>query len=170
MGFNELKDKREVALALGIEYRELTYILYGRKVENLYTTFEIPKKNGGTRIIDAPINPLKKVQKLIADELLMVQKEYCARETKRGIVHGFLKGKSIITNAEIHRNKLFVLNIDLEDFFDSFHFGRVKGYFEKNRHFKMSPEAALCIAQLTCYKGKLPQGAPTSPIITNLIR
>ena len=65
--------------------------------------------------------------------------------------------------------KRFVLNLDLENFFDSFHFGRVKGFFEKNNDFKMAPEVAIVVAQLTCYKGVLPQGAPTSPIITNLI-
>lgn len=62
-----------------------------------------------------------------------------------------------------------MLNIDLENFFDSFHFGRVSGFFEKNRKFKLPHEVAIVIAQLTCYKGCLPQGAPSSPIITNLI-
>lgn len=171
MGFKELQNKRDVALALGIEYRELTYILYGRKVENLYISFDISKKNGGIRTINAPIEPLKAVQRTIADELYLVQKKHYLENGSynSNIVHGFVKGKGIISNAAIHRNKKYVLNIDLENFFDSFHFGRVKGYFEKNRYFKMAPEAALCLAQLTCYQGKLPQGAPSSPIITNLI-
>lgn len=85
------------------------------------------------------------------------------------ISHAFQKEKSIITNAQIHRNKRFVLNIDLENFFNSFHFGRVKGFFEKDKNFKVPPDVALIIAQLTCYQGVLPQGAPSSPIITNLI-
>ena len=169
MGLRELQNKREVAAALDIEYRELTYILYARKTENLYITFEIPKKNGGVRTIDAPLEPLKKVQKSIANELYVVQKKYYLDNLQMSCVHGFVKGKGIISNATAHRNKKYILNVDLENFFDSFHFGRVKGYFEKNQYFKMSPEAALCIAQLTCYKGKLPQGAPSSPIITNLI-
>ncbi len=71
--------------------------------------------------------------------------------------------------AKIHRNKYIVLNYDLEHFFESFHFGRVAGYFEKNRDFLLPHDMAIIIAQLTCYKGHLPQGAPTSPIITNLI-
>src|SRR5699024_7070708 len=82
---------------------------------------------------------------------------------------GFIPGKSIITNARIHRNKRLVVNIDLKDFFPSFHFGRVRGFFEKNKYFLLSREVSTIIAQLTCYKGSLPQGAPTSPIITNLI-
>ncbi|MHB9342175.1 reverse transcriptase domain-containing protein, partial [Fusobacterium polymorphum] len=85
------------------------------------------------------------------------------------ISHGFVKERNIITNAKIHKNKKIVLNLDLKDFFDSFHFGRIKGFFEKNKDFKFSPELATLIAQLACYNGKLPQGAPSSPLITNLI-
>ena len=88
--------------------------------------------------------------------------------------HGFVKERSIITNAKIHKNKKIVLNLDLKDFFDSFHFGRVKGFFEKNKDFKsffpeLTSELATLIAQLVCFNGKLPQGAPSSPLLTNLI-
>ena len=69
----------------------------------------------------------------------------------------------------MHRNKKYILNIDLKDFFDSFNFGRVRGFFIKDRDFAVSPEIATVIAQIACYQGKLPQGAPSSPIITNLI-
>ena len=57
----------------------------------------------------------------------------------------------------------------MKDFFDSIHIGRVCGFFEKNKYFNLPHGAAVTIAQLACYQGKLPQGAPTSPIITNLI-
>lgn len=83
--------------------------------------------------------------------------------------HAFIKGRGIITNAKIHRKKRFIINLDLENFFGSIHFGRVKGFFQKNKYFNMLPEIATIIAQLTCYKGCLPQGAPSSPIISNLI-
>ena len=85
------------------------------------------------------------------------------------ISHAFEKRKSIITNARIHRNKRYVINLDLENFFDSFHFGRVLGYFEKNKNFMLPHEVAVALTQLVCYQKHLPQGAPTSPIITNLI-
>lgn len=71
----------------------------------------------------------------------------------------------MLCNTEIK----FILNIDLENFFDSFNFGRVRGFFIKDRNFATSPEIATMIAQIACYQGKLPQGAPSSPIITNLI-
>ena len=85
------------------------------------------------------------------------------------LVWPFEEKKSIITNAVIHKNKRFVLNLDLENFFAAFHFGRVEGFFEKNRDFRLPREVALTIAQIACYEGRLPQGAPSSPIITNLI-
>ena len=85
------------------------------------------------------------------------------------ISHAFQKGRSFITNAKIHRSKRFVIVIDLENFFDCFHFGRVCGYFLKYSDFRLPVEVATVIAQLTCYQGKLPQGSPCSPIITNLI-
>ena len=59
--------------------------------------------------------------------------------------------------------------MDLENFFDSIHFGRVKGYFHKNKHFELPDAIAGCLANLVCYNGRLPQGAPSSPVITNLI-
>ena len=61
------------------------------------------------------------------------------------------------------------MNIDLKDFFESFHFGRVRGFFNKNKDFLLPIEVATVIAQISCYRGSLPQGAPSSPIITNLI-
>lgn len=91
------------------------------------------------------------------------------KNIKTNISHGFEKEKDIISNGEIHRNKRVIINIDLKDFFDSFHFGRVCGFFEKNRNFALPHDLAIILAQLTCYNGRLPQGAPTSPIITNYI-
>ena len=166
----ELKTRNELADFLEIPRKKLSYILYVKGVDNLYSSFDIPKKNGGTRRIDAPMTDLKNIQKKLAEALCAHQRE---NWNKDGIIpnlsHGFESGKSIITNAKIHRNKRFVMNLDLENFFDCFHFGRVSGYFMKNKNFLLSKEAAIAIAQLTCYQGKLPQGAPTSPIITNLI-
>ena len=83
--------------------------------------------------------------------------------------HAFEKNKSIITNAQVHRNKKYLLNIDLKDYFDSFNFGRVRGFFIKDKDLQVTSEIATVIAQIACYQGKLPQGAPSSPIITNLI-
>ena len=165
--FKDVIDIRLLASFLGIEYKELTYILYAKRVENLYYSFEIPKKNGGMRCINAPLEPLKHVQRILAKRLMVIQERHYLKSNE--IVHGFTTHRGIITNSKNHRNKRFVMNLDLEDFFDSFHFGRVKGYFQKNQYFMLPEEVAACIANLACYNGKLPQGAPSSPVITNLI-
>lgn len=165
-----IKTKAELADYLEIPLKSLTYILYIAKADSFYTTFEIPKKNGKTRIINAPNGLLKHIQKTLSLKLYdydMLQKR--RNQTKTNISHGFERGKNIITNAKIHRNKRYVFTVDLENFFESFHFGRVKGYFEHNNDFLLPTEIATCIAQLTCYNGHLPQGAPTSPIIANFI-
>lgn len=166
----DVKNKKEFSEFLGIPLKKLTYILYIKKVDNLYFTFSIPKKSGGTREIHSPHKELKDIQSTLADLLYNYREDFWKeRKIRPNISHGFEKNKSIITNANIHKNKRFIYNLDLENFFDTFHFGRVKGFFEKNRDFKLPSEVATIIAQLTCYNGSLPQGSPCSPIITNLI-
>ena len=166
----EIKTRNEFADFLEIPRQKLSYILYVKHVDEMYTSFQIPKKNGDFRNINVPTEDLKKLQKKLSELLWECQKEIRKNNgIDSNISHAFEKEKSIITNATIHRNRRIVLNIDLEDFFGSIHFGRVKGFFEKNRDFKLSPEVATIIAQLACYRGVLPQGAPSSPIITNLI-
>ena len=168
--FNEIKTRNELADFLNIERKTLTNILYNRHVESYYYSFEIPKKSGGYRKIHAPKDVLKIIQKKLSDCLYNYRDQICKdNEIKLNISHAFERKRGIISNAVIHKNKRYIINIDLKDFFDSFHFGRVRGYFEKNKYFELPVEVSTVIAQLVCYDGKLPQGAPTSPIITNLI-
>lgn len=183
-----IETRDDLFLALGVDKQIATYLLYVKGIENCYTTFEIKKKNGNTRTIDAPEDKLKYIQKRLVELLWanqvkvwkkqpisfehnIAQKklEYSEKYRVPNMSHGFEVNKSIITNAQIHRNKKYVLNIDLKDFFPSLHFGRVRGFFQKDNDFKVSKEVATLIAQLTCYKGTLPQGAPSSPLISNLI-
>ena len=167
---DKVKTRNELADFLMISRKKLSYILYVKGVDNLYTSFDIPKKNGDLRHIHAPKRELKFIQKRLADALYTYHKDILLKNNiNPNISHAFQKGKSFITNASIHRNKRFVINLDLENFFDCFHFGRVRGYFLKNHNFQLPVEVATVIAQLTCYQGVLPQGAPSSPIITNLI-
>ena len=79
-----------------------------------------------------------------------------------------MPSRSILTNAQQHLGKKFVLNIDLKDFFGSIHFGRVMGIFLAPPY-KCSKEVATVLAQICCHSGKLPQGAPTSPVVSNMI-
>lgn len=168
--FDEITSRNELADFIGVKRKVLTHILYVEKEETRYKSFIIPKRNGGMRTICAPNNELKYVQRKLAQALIEYMNYIRKKENiKSNISHAFENKKGIITNAKIHRNKKLVLNLDLKDFFDSFHFGRVCGYFQKNKFFLLNKEVAIVIAQLVCYQGKLPQGAPTSPIITNLI-
>ena len=166
----EIRTRNELADYIGVPRKKLSYVLYIKKIENLYESFEIPKKNGGFRKIHAPKQDLKQIQKSLSEALYKYEKAITKKNGNNvNISHAFVKGKSFITNAQIHRNKRFVINVDLENFFDSFHFGRVRGYFMKNKNYQCSEEVATTIAQIACYEGKLPQGAPSSPIITNMI-
>lgn len=166
--FCGISSRNELADFLKIPRGRLSYLLFVEGIDKQYQTFEIPKKHGGTRMICAPSEDLKGIQRRLAAALISYHKAI-SDQRKPVVSHGFEKGRGIITNARVHRNKRFVLNLDLEDFFPSFHFGRVMGYFEKNRDFRLPHEAAVTIAQLACFQGRLPQGGPTSPVIANLI-
>lgn len=168
--FNELTTRNDFADYLNVSRKTLTYLLHVKRIENLYTTFEVPKKSGETRKICAPMPELKTIQRKLAEVLWEIEKEIRKEHNVKSMIsHAFEEDKSIVTNARVHRNKKIIINLDLENFFDSFHFGRVKGFFLKNKNYKVSEEVATTIARLCCYEGKLPQGAPTSPILTNLI-
>lgn len=166
--FNDIKTRNDLATLLNIPRSSLTHLLYVVKPDRCYKVFSIPKKNGGAREINAPQGVLKDVQKALARELWRYISSIPELKDT-AISHAFTKKKSIITNARIHRNKRIVINFDLKDFFPSIHFGRVVGFFEKNRHFMLPHEVALIIAQIACHDGSLPQGSPCSPIISNLI-
>ena len=144
---------------IGVKISFLKYVLYKKK--KLYCQFEIKKRGGGVRIITAPCDELKYIQRKL---LKFLENNYHFLSCQ----HGFIKGKSCVTNAKKHVGKRFVLNCDIEDFFDNIHFGRVRGLF-MNEPFNYSSEVATTIAKIVCYKKKLPQGAPTSPIISNII-
>ncbi|RRD31578.1 RNA-directed DNA polymerase [Streptococcus minor] len=172
----KLDNKDDFARLLGFKNSTyINYILYNIGTDNLYRTFSIPKKNGGTRLVHAPKPELKFLQKKLVNVLWDCYVDDLTAKSKEKnfkipmLSHAFEKNKSIITNAQVHRNKQYILNIDLKDYFESFNFGRVRGFFIKDKDFQVVPEVATVIAQIACYQGKLPQGAPSSPIITNLI-
>lgn len=162
------KSLHDVASLLGYKPKSLSYVIYKMPVK--YETFAIPKKTGGVRTISAPHPELKLLQRRLSDGLQSCWHEIdAAKNIKKPISHGFRRGCSILTNASVHRGRRFVFNVDIKDFFDSINFGRVYGYFLKNKDFALTESAAKIIAAISCHEGKLPQGSPCSPVISNLI-
>lgn len=159
--FLKIQDISDLSNVLSIPVGTLIYFSNYNSPQNAYKEKEIKKKNGGTRIIYAPNKQLKLIQKRIAEILNELY-------TPKFITHGYTKGRSIVSNATVHKNKTWVLNIDLKDFFDTIHIGRVIGLF-KSKPFCFNADIANKLAYLVCYKRRLPQGAPTSPIISNFI-
>ena len=159
--FCNLSSAENIADLLEIRYKDLIYYLYRLPNEKKYNTFEINKKNGKKRIVASPTTSLKIIQQKLNHILSIV---YIPKPSS----HGFIKERSIKTNALTHVKKKYVFNIDLKDFFPSINFGRVRGMFMAYPYY-LSPPVATVLSQICCYNSKLPQGAPTSPIISNMI-
>jgi RNA-directed DNA polymerase len=136
--------------------------------KEIYYTFEIKKKSGQSRVINAPKEDLALLLHCID---ILVKTIYKPHHK----AFGFVEGKSIVDGAKMHVGKNYVYNIDVKDFFHSFDLNRVKmGFYNQPFNLKDDLEPiAYMIASLTTYKinGKrvLPQGSPASPSITNLL-
>lgn len=159
--FNSLRTKQEVADILGSTLKSLAYNLHVLAPEKRYRKFKIAKRNGGYREICAPTPALKFIQRQLADILIRHQ-------GFRPCVHGYVRARSIKSNAMVHRGKRIVVNIDLKDFFGTINFGRVRGIFLK-QPFNFNDVVATTLAQICCHDGVLPQGSPASPVISNYI-
>ena len=155
---------------LKISPTQFSYIVYCLQDKDKYKSFEIPKKSGGFRIIHSPKDSLKYIQREIATILLNCIddiKVTCPNYLRCN--HAFEKDKSIVSNANLHERKKFILNIDIKDFFSSIHYGRIKGFLISDTNFLLNENIGRIIAKLATYNGYLPQGAPTSPILASLI-
>jgi RNA-directed DNA polymerase len=110
----------------------------------------------------APSGALMILQRKMAQVLVVVY-------DRKPAVHGFVAGRSICTNAREHLQRRYVLNVDIENFFPSIHFGRFRGLLMR-LPYSCTPEVATTIAQV-CFAGarQLPQGAPTSPVVANML-
>jgi len=159
--FFQLKSRDDLLNLLDISQQQLLYYLYICPENKRYRHLRLRKKRGGYRTIYAPATHLKIVQQKLSSILQLIYEQKPA-------VHGFVPHKSIVSNAAMHLNKTYVLNLDLQDFFPSINFGRVRGLF-MNQPYYLNEEVATILAQICCHRNTLPQGAPTSPVISNMI-
>ena len=160
----------DVAKLLQFKPSALSYILFKQPAAAQSRKLEIPKRSGGTRTVKAPIDALKLLQRKLSVLLQDSADEINLTKHRKDLVaHGFKRKRSIISNARRHRNRRYVFNVDLQDFFPSINFGRVRGYFISDRNFALDVDVATVIAQIACDGNSLPQGSPCSPVISNLI-
>lgn len=179
-GLPIIKTDKDLAEFLGLEYKQLRFLVYHRDVVSIdhYHRYTVPKRKGGFRNIAAPKSILKTAQKKILEEIL-------SKLDLSSHAHGFLKGKSVVSGAQAHvKESELVINMDLEDFFPTITFERVRGMFKA---FGYSGYIASMLAMICTYcermevevRGKikyvktshriLPQGSPASPMITNIL-
>jgi RNA-directed DNA polymerase len=157
--FARLRTKEEevgidlLAKALGVTIAKL------KNIEIKYQVEFIDKKSGGKRRLDKPCDDLKKMQNRIYQILLK-------RIPNHPSCTGFLPKKSIVHNAQRHAGKSVIIKLDIENFFTNTSATRVKRYFIK---LGWNEEASQILTKLTTYSEGLPQGAPTSPILSNLV-
>lgn len=124
-----------------------------------YREVHIPKRSGGTRKLWVPNPQTKSIQRRILRKLL-------AKLRAHDAAYGFEKGRSIVHNALPHRGQRVVIRMDIVDFFPSTRIERIDWYF---RRIGWNAEAAAILTELTTWQGGLPQGAPTSPRLSNLV-
>ncbi|MCC9600189.1 reverse transcriptase family protein [Stieleria sp. JC731] len=174
-----LHTTKDLADAMGIEISRLRWLAFHEDVASRihYVSFSIPKRSGGTRTLSAPLPRLAAAQRWIYAQIL--------RDLPVGdCVHGFVPGRGIVSGAQPHIGQEVLLNMDLEDFFPTIGFARVRHAF----HWLGYSPAVSTVLALLCteaprrevsYQGTayqvatgprvLPQGACTSPAISNLV-
>jgi retron-type reverse transcriptase len=178
-GLPKLETPEVLAQALGLTVGQLRGLCYARVVytRTNYVRFALPKKTGGVRLISAPLPRLKAAQHWVLKNILEKLPVHEA-------AHGFRAGRSIVSNARPHVGAAVVVNLDLKEFFPTVMYPRVKGFFVKLGY----SEATATALALLCTEPdvdeveldgqryfvaqgarRLPQGAPTSPALTNLL-
>ena len=170
----------DLAAALDVPISRLRWLTYhrGNAAVVHYHRYDLPKPGGGSRCISAPKAELKAAQAWTLNNVL-------ARVPVHDAAHGFVPGRDIFTNAAAHAGRPVVVNLDLRDFFGTITFKRVKGVFKSLGYSgQVSTVLALLCTEppraraefgdgrvvfAAVGERRLPQGAPTSPAVTNVL-
>ena len=174
-----LESPQQLAEALGLTVAQVRWLAYHRDAATQihYHRFTIPKCDGTERAIWAPMPKLKEAQRWVLRNIV-------ERLLVHGAAHGFLPGRSTLSNASVHHDPRVVVKMDIKDFFPTITLPRVKGVFRKAGY--REPIAMLLALictesprEIVTHQGRtyyvalgprcLPQGAPTSPALTNTL-
>lgn len=156
-GLPVIFDTRHLALLIGIKTQDLSALLFSPS-NKVYKTILIPKKSGGKRELLIPCLTLKYIQRWILDNVLN-------KIPVSDYTMGFVEGRSIVTNASSHIGSFCIINLDIVDFFPSISFDRVFYIF---KYYGYTKEISYVLAKICTCNGKLPQGSPASPYISNI--
>jgi RNA-directed DNA polymerase len=154
---NELQSATAFYAYLGVGAKERKFL--EKHAVYRYTQASIPKRRGGTRTLLVPERRLKFLQR---KTLLLLQQLH----SPRAPVHGFVKDRGPITNANAHQTRPYLLNLDLRNFFGAINRRRILGML---RALGLTEEVALAVCSICVTRNQLPQGAPTSPILSNMV-
>jgi RNA-directed DNA polymerase len=150
-------DFEHLSLLIGIKANELASLV--ADPDRHYRKFEMPKKRGGTRVIEVPTPALLEAQKWIKSSIL-------DKIEVHGSAHGFVCNRSVVTNAKVHLGARCLLKVDIKDFFPSIRIRRGISVFMR---LGFPPNVAYYLSSLCFKSGRLPQGAATSPSISNVV-
>jgi retron-type reverse transcriptase len=149
----------KLALALATENFDLPA---GSRLDNCYVVFQVPKDSGGYRTVSAPHDWLKSIQRQINRNLL-------SHLPAHKSVHGFMTGRSIVTNANPHVGKSVVVNCDVSACFPSVSWRLVRSVLTRDFGDQLSSAAIFILTDICTMNGALPTGAPTSPPLLNRV-
>lgn len=156
-GLPHIETFDDLAIETRLSANLLRFCAY--RANYLYKTYDLPKKSGGRRIIAQPARRLKAIQSWILRNIL-------DKLSSSEFSYGFEKGSSILHNASPHVGSNYVLSLDLENFFPSIQANKVYTIF---RSIGYNTKISAAFTNLCVFNNTLPQGAPTSPKLANLI-
>ena len=156
--FPFIYDTRQLSAFLTINRKKLFDLV--KNIDKHYSTYELKKKNGNTRIIHAPDKELTSVQH-------QIQRRFLIYFTPSAHAMAYVRKRTIADNAAPHVGTRYLLKLDITNFFGSIRFDQVYGAAFHTKYFPK--QIGVMLTKLCCLNNVLPQGAPTSPILSNIV-